>query len=156
MTTVTRIETTEQVLKKSDPNEVADALRKVDLGTMLTPRVVTFASLSSSAAVDITTAASKAAATVSPALPDNDPTLPPIGTLIAGRITAGTAHTNPFIVTDAGGTPQDPASGVSVATLSADGKTLTFGAAVTGFVLQYLPRPATDLTAKFAPSTYTP
>lgn len=149
MTTVTRTETTEQVLKKSDPTEMMDALRKVDLGTRLTPRKITFAALTSAAAQDITTAAAKAAATIVPALPDNDPVLLPIHDVISLRVTAGAAAAGPRTISDSGGT-----ASATVALLSDDGKTLTFETTVTGFVLQYVPRPANDLTAKFAPSTY--
>lgn len=152
MTTTTRTDTIEQVLKRADPNELPDALRKVDLGQMLTPRKVTFAALSAAAAIDITTAASKAAATVSPALPDNVSALPPILSVISCRVSAvGTGALGDRHISDAGGTPAAPgASGPGIATLSDDGKTLTFEGTVTGFVLEYIPRPATNLTTKFA------
>lgn len=58
---------------------------------------------------------------------------------ISVRVTTGTAAVGPYIVTDAGGTAVDIAIGVTgVATLSADGKTLTFAAAVTGAELSYI------------------
>ncbi len=142
--TRTLTDTTQSVLDQAEPGLLASALQQVKLGTVLTPMKQTFASLTSAAAQQITTAAAAAAAT--PGVNTNQEpaatTLPPILAVTAGRITAGTAHQNPFIVTDSGGTPTDPSSGISVATLSDDGTTLTFGAAVTGFVLEYIPRAA--------------
>ena len=45
-----------------------------------------------------------------------------------------------------GGTPVAPSTYPAMATLSDDGKTLTFETTVTGFVLEYAPRAAQDLT----------
>lgn len=150
--TITRAETLERVLKQADPNRIPDALRKVDLGAMLTPRKVTFAALTAAAAVDITTAAAAAAATVAPALPSDVLTLPAILSVTALRVTAvGTGATGARIVTDSGGTAGAPgANGPGIALLSDDGKTLTFEGTVTGFVLEYVPRPAIDPTTTFA------
>lgn len=56
---------------------------------------------------------------------------------IAVRVVGGTALAGVYQVTDAGGTPVDSAT-LGMATLSADGATLTFAAAVTDAELSYL------------------
>jgi hypothetical protein len=145
--TTTRVDTTEQILKKADPNEINDAFHKMDLGTMLTPRKHTFTALASAAAQDITTLAALAADVATPALPSNVLNLPPILSVIALRVTAGAAAAGVRTIGDSGAT-----ASATVAKLSDDGKTLTFEAAVTAFVLEYIARPNTDMTAKFAPS----
>jgi hypothetical protein len=65
------------------------------------------------------------------------------------RVITGTA-TGMRVVADAGATPVAPgAANVGVCTISADGKTLTFEAAVTRVRVIYTPRPATALSSKF-------
>jgi hypothetical protein len=62
-----------------------------------------------------------------------------VGTL---RVTAATANTGVYIVTDSGGTAAAPAGGApGVALLSDDGHTVTFptGSLVTAFVIEYVP-----------------
>ena len=150
--TTTKAKTLAQVLEQANPNLVADALRKIDLARMLDPVKVTFAGLASAAAQNITTAAARAAATVDQGLKDliAGEGLPPILSVVALRVTAGTLAAGPAIVTDSGGTPTAIGTGSAhVATLSDDGKTLTFQAAVTGFVLEYIPRSTADFGASF-------
>lgn len=146
MTTAVRTDTNEIILNKADPNDLADVVRKMQMGSMLTPRKITFTGLTAAAAQDITTAAAFAAAAKSPALPSNQTTLPPILSVIAVRVTAGAAAAGVRMVGDAGATPS-----ATVVALSDDGKTLTFEGTVTAFVLEYIARPGTDMTAKFAP-----
>ena len=137
MTTTTLESTPQSVLNKAAPNLHADALAKIKVGNVLSPIKVTFASLTAAAAIDITTADSKAAATIvgfTPALASGQ-NLPAIGQVVTCRVTAGTAATGDRQITDAGGS-----ASTSVAILSDDGKTLTFEANVTGFVLTYFPR----------------
>lgn len=155
--TTNRLSTIERVLNKADPDVVADVFRKMKLGQMLTPRKITFSGLASSATQDITTAAALAAATCVPALPAEVTKLPPILSVISLRVTAGTLAAGPALVTDSGGTATAiGALSNHVVLLSDDGKSLVFQAAVTGFVLEYIPRAAsgddntpTDMTSAF-------
>jgi len=142
--TTTRTETVERALNDANPNKAADALHKMSVGTMLAPRKITFAALASAAAQDITTAAAFAAATISPVYPSDVVALPPMLSVIACRVTAGAAAAGVRTIGDSGATPS-----ATVAALSDDGKTLTFEAGVTGFVLEYIPRPSVDMQAKF-------
>jgi hypothetical protein len=69
---------------------------------------------------------------------------PPALAIAALRVTAGAAAAvGSYAVTDVGGTPLSPAAGtvVGLATLSNDGKTITFpgGSDVTALVLEYIP-----------------
>lgn len=142
--TTTKDQTLQQILSAANPHTIADAMRAVDLGMKHAVIKVTFAALTSAAAIDITTAASKLAATISGVTLDSGVNLPAIGKVITLRVTAGAAATAARLVTDVGGTPS-----ASLATLSDNGKTLTFETTVTGFVLTYEPRSATALTALF-------
>lgn len=153
--TTTKTDTLAAEINKGNVNTFANALGKVKLGNVLTPIKVTFASLSSAAAIDITTAASKAAATITGLSLATGENLPPILSVTTLRVTAGAAGAGPRTVTDAGGTAVTAGAtgntGVAgVALLSDDGKTLTFETTVTGFVLEYIPRAAADVTAAFA------
>ena len=68
---------------------------------------------------------------------------PPAADVITARVTAGTALAGPRVITDSGGTPTAPAGANAlpgVATLSDDGTTLTFDAAVTNVTVEYVPR----------------
>lgn len=154
MTTTADI-TLQKVLENSDPNQLADALRQVGGKRHAVIKVV-FAALANVAAQDITTAAAKAAATISgiDELPDGE-NLPAIGEVLSLRSTAGAmAVHGTHVVSDAGGTPIVPTAAIpGVATVSDDGKTLTFQAGVTAFVLQYRPRSEAAMTSKFASST---
>lgn len=151
MPTTTKTDTLEETLRRADPDVLADALRKMDLALMFTPRKVTFAAMTSAAAQNITSTANFSKATVAPAFSTVRTTLPPILQVITLRVTAGTLAVGPAIVTDAGGTATAIGAGSAhVALLSDDGTTLTFQAAVTGMVLEYIPRSSIDMTTKFA------
>lgn len=109
------------VLDNGDLNRLADASRAMKLGTMLAPKKVTVVQA--------------AAATIlldPPALPAT----------VRARVTGGAAAAGPRQVTDAGG-----AASATVATISDDGKTLTFENTVTDAVILYVPRPAVDITS---------
>jgi len=121
--------TLQSELNKGDANTVADVARKMKLGDMLAPKLVTI------------TQASAAAVTLDP----------PALIVQSARVTAGTALAGVYRVTDSGGTPVDSAT-LGVATLSDDGATLTFGAALTGVVVRYIPRSAVDMTSGFPAS----
>lgn len=160
MSTTVINETLAKVLAEADPNRIADALRSYGIGMHLSPMKYTWLGATGATAVAITTAAFLALATQganTPTLPAAQATLPPalvIGTL---RVTTGpSGSVGPYIVTDAGGTPRSTAlAGASgaqvaqpgVALLSDDGSTLTFATNVSGFVLEYIPRGATDVTS---------
>jgi hypothetical protein len=145
--TTTKIETLQRALNDANPNEVADCLKRMKLGNMLAPVKATFVGLTSSATQDITTAAAKAAATITGMSLDSGENLPAANDIRTLRVTAGAAAAGPRQMTDAGGT-----ASATVAKISDDGKTLTFEAAVTAFVLTYEPRSSTDLGSNFAPS----
>jgi hypothetical protein len=134
--TVNRENTVQSTLSSANPNNLADAARRGNLGLALSPVKVTFAALTSATSHNITTAASRAAATIvgiSPALPTAQ-LLPAAGSIETLRVTAGVA-VGPRAITDVGGTPT-----TTLATISDDGKTITFEAAVTAFVITYFPR----------------
>lgn len=160
--TATKTRTIRDALNTSKEGEMDDALLKAQLGNMIVPLKYTIVGLAAAAAIDITSAALAAAATPgpnSPALtrPDDISRLPPaLGPhAVSVRVTAGAATAGPRFVTDAGGTPGAPgANGPGIATLSDDGKTLTFEGNVTAFVLEYIPRAPVDLVnTLFAPQT---
>jgi len=113
------------ILTKADPNLLADALRKVNLGVMLAPVVKTI------------TQSSATTMTLSP------PALCPA--VVGVRVTGGASAANVYIVADSAATPVDGA----ICKLSADGKTLTFALAVTSAVVSYVPRSESDLSAAF-------
>lgn len=154
--TTTATETVQRVMDKANPNLLADACRKVKFGKMATVVKAVFTGLTDVAAQDITTAAAKAAATITGINLDSDEMLPPIGHLLTLRTSAGTlAVHGSHTLTDANGTALVPnAAYPGVAKISDDGKTLTFQAGVTAFEIHYIPRPALDVSAnQFAPST---
>ena len=139
--------TLQQILNKANLNQLGTLLQKMKLGNMLNPVKVTVTGLTAAAAIDITTAAVRAAATISGLDRATGDNLPAILSVTALRVTAvGTGALGPRVVTDAGGTAGAPgANGPGIALLSDDGKTLTFEGTVTGFVLEYIPRSYTDL-----------
>lgn len=152
--TVTKTNTLQEELESANPNTLADALRLCDLGKMLAPVKVVCTGLTAAASFDITTAAVKAAATVSGVTLETGEMLPAILSVTALRCTAsGTANSvGSYIMSDAGGTAVSPTAGanVGIALLSDDGKTITFPTTVTAFVLEYCPRSKTALTSAFA------
>ena len=144
--TTTQNNTLQAELEKANPNTLPDALKLAGVARQLAVIKATFAALTAAAAVDITTAASRAAATLVGVNLGTTDVLPPIGDIVSLRVTAGAAAAGDRQISDAGGTPS-----ATVATLSDDGKTLTFEANVTGFVLVYRPRSTNPLaTTPFA------
>lgn len=139
--------TLQQVLNKANLNQLATILQKMKLGNMLNPVKVVVVGLTAAAAIDITTAAVRAASTITGLERDTGDSLPAILSVTALRVTGvGTGALGARSVTDAGGTAGAPgANGLGIALLSDDGKTLTFEGTVTGFVLEYIPRSNTDL-----------
>jgi hypothetical protein len=144
--TATETNTGQDVLDRADPNELADILRKIKLGQMLNPVKVSFTGLSATAAKIIAQLkAGSTGVTVNQGLQIGaaDP-LPSILSVVAVRVAGGSAAAGVRMIGDAGATASS-----TVARLSDDGTTLTFEDTVTAMVLEYIPRPATDLNAKF-------
>ncbi len=150
MSTTSSQPTYQSEMNKANPNNLADLIRAMKFGNFAQLVKVTFAALTAAAAIDITTAAAKAAATISGITLATGENLPPIRNVVGLRVTAvGTGATGPRVVVDSGGTPIAPNTYAGHATLSDDGKTLTFEGTVTGFVLLYEPQSAIDLTGNY-------
>jgi len=138
--TATSTDTLKKALNDANLNDLADCFRKMQLGNMLAPLKRTFTALVSSATQDLT-AIDGTGETVGVA---NANRL----ALLAGstlRVTAGAAAAGVRTLGDTGAT-----ASATVATISDDGKTLTFEAAVTGFVIEYVPRSTADMASAFA------
>jgi hypothetical protein len=155
-------ETLAKVLSEGDPNRIADAFRAYGIGMHLSPQKFSWLGSTGATAVAINTAAFLAAATPgpkTPTLPASQTTLPAILEVGTLRVTTGpSGSVGAYTVTDAGGTAQllqvAGPSGAQVlvpglALLSDDGSTLTFPVAVSGFVLEYIPCSALDVTSLF-------
>jgi len=144
--TTTRNFTVREAINGNNVGQIADAMAQIKAGNSLSKIKVTFAALTSAAAQDITTAAAKTAGGtplgISLATGEN---FPPIGAIETLRVTAGAAAAGSRAVTDAGGT-----ASATLALLSDDGKTITFEAAVTAFVLTYYPAPSGGADQAFA------
>lgn len=151
MTTTTEEGTVQSALNKANTNLTADLLAKIKAGFVFSPIKVTVSGATSSATQDIDSDDTKANATIvgiSPAL-DAGVNLPLIGQVLSLRVTAGTADAGDRAVTDSGGSAAAKGTnGVGIATLTDDGKTLEFEAAVTGYVITYFPR-AEGITDSF-------
>jgi hypothetical protein len=150
--TATKPTRVRDILNASKEGQMDDAFLKAQMGNMLCPFKFTVTGLVAATTIDITTAAVAAAAVpgpFTPALttPDDITRLPAAlgpGSM-AVRVTAGAAAAGARLMTDAGGT-----ASATVAVLSDDGKSITFEATVSAFVIYYVPRSATDLLALFA------
>lgn len=142
--------TLQQILNACNLNQLATVLKKVKLGNVLSPVKVSFAALSAATTIDITTAASLAAATISGLERETSDLLPAILVVKTLRVTAsGTANSvGSYVVSDAAGTALTPTAGanVGIALLSDDGKSLTFPSTVTGFVIEFVPRSENPLS----------
>jgi hypothetical protein len=154
--TATKTFTVREAVNSGNANQVPEALAAIKAGNSLSKIKVTFTGLTSAAAQDITTAAAKAAATISGISLATGENLPPIGSVVTLRVTAGTAAAGARVAVDVGGTalPGDPttAKAPGTVTVSDDGKTLVFDAAVTAFVLTYYPAPSGGADQAFAQS----
>lgn len=141
--------TLQEVLNKANLNQLPTVLQKMKLGNMFNPVKVVATGLTAAAAFDITTAAVRAASTITGLERDTGDNLPAILAVKTLRCTAsGTGTTvGSYMVTDAGGTAVSPATSTAagIALLSDDGTTITFPTTVTAFVLEYIPRSYTDL-----------
>jgi len=126
--------------------ELADLLKLMKLGTMLTPLKRTFTGLTGAATYDLT-ALDATGETVGAANTNRVPALV-IHSLVV--VTATTANTQGvYVVGDPSITLVSPTNKTVVGTakISDDGKTLTFPTAdVTAFTIEYMPRSLTDMT----------
>jgi hypothetical protein len=148
MSTSTGTESIQKVLEKGDLNDLSEALKKVG-GKRHSVIKVVVSGLTADINPDITGALVKAAATITgiDTLKDGE-MLPPVGSILSLRVTAGTAAAGDRIVTDVGGT-----ASATVATIDDTGEVITFEDVVTAFVLQYVPRSEIAPTTLFAPTT---
>lgn len=156
MTTTSADVTKQQELNRGKPDKIATVFQAMKLGNMLAGSVkVTAAALAPAATFDITTAAVRAASTISGLDRESSDNLPPIMVVKTLRVTASdTANSvGSYIVSDAAGTALSPTAGanVGIALLSDNGKSLTFPSTVTAFVIEYVPRPAVDITSSLYP-----
>jgi hypothetical protein len=146
--TATQTNTLQRELDRAEPETIADCLRKIGLGFILTPLKRAFTGLTAAAAFDLT-AIDGTGETTGATNPNRRAALS-VATL---RVTAsGTANSvGSYAVSDTGGTPVSPTAGANVglATISDNGKTITFPTTVTAFVIEYVPRSASDMTAQF-------
>lgn len=119
------------VLQSANPNTLPDMLRKQRVDRLFQPISATI-TIPSGTSIDLTTLRAGTEAVVSANSPiEAGELLPPIRFLRSLRVSTGTA-TGPRTITDASGT-----ASTTVAKLSEDGKTLTFEAAITVFVLVF-------------------
>lgn len=135
MATATEVQTIKSTIDTANPTQGWDALQKAKLGTMLAGKKVTLTGLVAAASFDVTTLDD-------PTSPGD--TLPAILSISVLRVTAGVAATGVRQIGDAAATPS-----ATLATLSDDGKTITFEGNVTDMVLQYIPAAAEPLDNKF-------
>lgn len=146
--------TIQRALESATPNNIADLARATKLGKVLSTIKVVVTGLTAASAIDITAAATKAAATISGVALNAGEGLPAIGQVVSLRVSAsGTAGAvGTYGITDSGGTAIVPPGGASaamgIAKLSDDGTTLTFPNTITGFVLVYKAKP-TDSQTEF-------
>lgn len=151
--TTTAQSTIKSILDLAPPDELADALRLMGLGTMLTPLKRTFTGLTAAAAIDITTI-DGSGETVGAGNGNRLPCL--VGKTLRVTASGTAASVGSYILSDTGGTPTLPtggaSAGVGIATLSDDGKTVTFPNTITAFVMEYVPQSKTVMTTAFPPA----
>jgi len=135
--TTTKKRSVRDALNSGNPADIATAMERMQSGNMAAVVKVTTTGLTSASAFDITTAAVKAAATVAGLTLAVGENLPAAGMVQSVRVTAGAAAAGLRQIGDAAAT-----ASATVAKLSDDGKTLTFEAGVTAFILVYIPRAA--------------
>jgi len=133
MTTAGKSQSIQDVLNESNPNKLADAVAQAKLGDSLAGLAKTLTGLTAASSFDLTTVDD----------PDNAGEKLPAALIVSAlRVTGGAAAAGVRQISDAGDTPS-----ATLATLSADGKTITFEGDVTDFVIYYVPKQ--DLSAAF-------
>lgn len=144
--------TTKFVIDEANPNDIADGLRLLKLGTVFSGSKRTFTGLTAAATFDLT-AIDGTGETVGASNPARQPVL--VARTL--RVTASGTGTSvgAYVLTDVGGTPTSPATSTvaGIATISDDGKSITFPTTVTAFVIWYVPRTVSlaNMNADFAP-----
>jgi hypothetical protein len=134
--TVTEVQTLKAVLDDANPNKIADALQKVKLGSILDK---------------VDTGDQTITAAASFTLPNSGKALIVESCEVGASGTA--ASVGFYAVVPTGATEATPAAagkGGGVATISADGTTITFPNTVTQVRVVYLAAPAEDLGEEFA------
>lgn len=139
--TTTKIDTIKEVLTKADPNQLADALRKVDLGNLLQQKEWDSGTIGAQSTV----ALPEDALFVQSARVVTSGTPASVGTYLVGDAAAG-------MVVPPGGA--SVAVGIARASAAAEGRgiaAITFPNTVTRVVVRYvaLARPANLLNSKF-------
>lgn len=148
--TATEARTLKSVIDEANPNEIADVLAKLNLGTVFAPLKRAFTGLTAAAAFDLTLIDGTGETAGL-----GNPNRLPANLVRSLRVTAsGTANSvGTYIVSDAAGTPTSPTAStiVGIATISDDGKTITFPTTVTAFIIAYMPRTlsATEMATAF-------
>lgn len=136
--TNTKPRTLQVVLDEANPTEIADGLAQLDLGTVFTVLKRAFTGLTAAAAFDLTLIDG-----TGETVGISNVNRRPANLVRTLRCTAsGTANSvGSYVVTDAAGTPTSPTAStiVGLATISDDGKTITFPTTVTAFVIEYMP-----------------
>lgn len=159
--TTTKAGTLQTELDKANPNTLGDALAQIRLGTILTPLKVSVTGMNATSAVNLTllAVASGGAVTLSSVGSTGGAplaALPPVLQCLALRVTGttgttGTASPGPRVITDAAGTAAGGVSpqNIGVALISDDGTTLTFDGAVSGFIIEYMPRANAPMSTSY-------
>jgi len=152
LTTTTVKQTVASVLDAGNATNIEDALSLIGLGRMLTPIKVVAASLTAADSFDITTAAFKAAATLTGITLASGQNLPAAQQVLGlvRVVTGGTTYVGCYAVAPVGATVVTAATSgvVGICTLSDDGKTLTFPSSTqaTAITFFYLPVPKTAMS----------
>ena len=142
MTTTVAAFTLKDALDAANPSQIADALRTIKLGTMLTPiqETITLSSVRNHIHLLTDSVAKKAALQV-----------------LACRVsdvTGGAGAVGARVIADAAATPAAPgATGPGIVTLSTDGDIITFEGTILAAVVWWLPLPDKALTVDYAPTT---
>jgi hypothetical protein len=140
MTTTVAAFTLKDALDAANPSQIASALRKIKLGTMLTPiqETITLGTVRNHIHLLTDSVAKKAALQIL--------------SCRVSDVTGGAGAVGARVVADA--TPAAPgASGPGIVTLSADGDIITFEGTILAAVVWWLPMPDHALTVDYAPTT---
>lgn len=130
--TTTKDLTIQEALNEANPSRAWSAVQKAKLGDALRGVTKTLTGLTAASAFDLTTITD----------PDDSTKKLPAALVIQSlRVTAGSAQAGLRQIGDAGATPT-----TAIATVSADGKTITLEDTATAFIISYVPKE--DLTVK--------
>jgi len=153
---MTKVLSTRDTLDDANPLDIADALRRLKLGTTFTPLKRTFTGLTAAASFDLT-AIDGTGETVGAGNANRLAALSVTNLRVTASSTA--ASVGSYVAGDVGATllipPGGASAAVGVARISDDGKTVTFPNTVTAFVIAYIPRILSSeaMAAAFAAQT---